>query len=153
MFAKVKLKLQLNVFTLHSLFFTFLLSLFSFALYFNLLYLQLPVIFSIPSFYFLLIFNPVLCISQFPIFLFSLHPLLLWWENDCLSTNAILIYFITQVKKGRLFHHCSLSAHADQSRNNNDDFVIFLDRITRKPFNINLSFRVVVEWAVHAEPQ
>lgn len=57
-------------------------------------------------------------------------------------------------KKGRLFNHCSRRAPTDQSKNNNDDdFVIFSDRITRKPFNINLSFRVVVEWAVHAEPQ
>lgn len=32
-------------------------------------------------------------------------------------------------------------------------FGFFKDRITSKPFNINLSFRVVVEWAEHAEPQ
>lgn len=31
--------------------------------------------------------------------------------------------------------------------------LFFLVRVTRKPFNINPSFRAVVEWAVHAEPQ
>lgn len=33
--------------------------------------------------------------------------------------------------------------------------IMFLlkNRITRKPFSINPSFRVAVEWAVHAEPQ
>lgn len=31
--------------------------------------------------------------------------------------------------------------------------VSFLDKITTKTLNINLSFRMVIEWAIHADPQ
>ena len=103
---------------------------------------------------FLLIFSQFFRIFQFPISIFSLHPLLPWWQNDCLSTEGILIYFITQVeKKGRLFHYSALLRTKVKIIIMMFLLFFLLGRITRRPFSINLSFRAVVEWAVHAEPQ